>query len=281
MTAQQTPWQGGALDLDAYLTRIGYAGERAPTAAALHALVRAHTTAIPFENLEALLGRPVPLDLDSLQRKLIRSPRGGWCYENAVLFAAALERFGFDFTALSARVTMGTAHPVHIPTRPATHALLAVRVPGSAHPLIADVGFGAGPLAAYPLTERGEFTLGDWRFRLEQKGELWVLHQFARDGWVDRYTFTETPQYPIDYEVANHYVATSPRSPFTHRIFAQRFHPDVHHILDARTWTTEYPDGRAESRELEPEELPKVLAEVFAIEPPAADAAALVATVLD
>ncbi|MFC3965905.1 arylamine N-acetyltransferase family protein [Nocardia jiangsuensis] len=276
-----TPWQGEALDLDAYLTRIGYAGEREPTEAALHALIRAHTTAIPFENLETLLGRPVPLDLESLQRKLIGSPRGGWCYENAVLFAAALERFGFAFTALSGRVTMGAAGQVHPPTRPATHALLAVRVPESEHPLIADVGFGAGPLAAYPLTERGEFALGDWRFRLERLPELWVLHQFARDGWVDRYTFTEAPQYPIDYEVANHFVATSPRSPFTRRVFAQRFHPDVHHILDRSTWTAEYPDGRAESRELEPDELPEVLAEVFEIELNAAESARLVATVRD
>ncbi|MFC8528560.1 arylamine N-acetyltransferase [Nocardia sp. NPDC057227] len=280
MTAQTT-WRGEELDLDAYLTRIGYDGERAPTEAALHALIRAHTTAIPFENLETLLGRPVPLDLESLQRKLIASPRGGWCYENAVLFAAVLERFGFDFTALSGRVTMGAAGRVEVPTRPATHALLAVRVPESEHPLIADVGFGAGPLAAYPLTERGEFALGDWRFRLERLPGLWVLHQFARDGWVDRYTFTEAPQYPIDYEVANHFVATSPRSPFTRRIFAQRFHPDVHNILDKRTWTAEYPDGRAESRELEPDELPKVLAEVFEIELNAADSARLVATVRD
>ncbi|UGT60779.1 arylamine N-acetyltransferase family protein [Nocardia asteroides] len=276
-----TPWQGDALDLDAYLARIGYDGAREPTETALHALIRAHTTAIPFENLETLLGRPVPLDPESLQRKLVRSPRGGWCYENAVLFAAALERFGFDFTALAGRVTMGAAGPVEVPTRPATHALLAVRVPESEHPLIADVGFGAGPLAAYPLTERGELALGDWRFRLERLPELWVLHQFAKDGWVDRYTFTEAAQYPIDYEVANHFVATSPRSPFTRRVFAQRFHPEVHHILDSKTWTAEYPDGRAESRELEPDELPKVLAEVFEIELNAADSARLVATVRD
>lgn len=272
-----TPWQGAALDLDAYLTRIGYDGERAPTEAALHALIRAHTTAIPFENLETLLGRPVPLDLDTLQRKLVQERRGGWCYENAVLFAAALERFGFDFTALSARVTMGTADPARVPTRPATHALLAVSVPGSEHPLIADVGFGMGPLAAYPLLERGEFTLGAWRFRLERLRDTWILHQFAKDGWVDRYTFTEAPQYPIDYQVANHYVATSPHSPFTRRVFAQRFHPDVHHILDGTTWTAEYPDGRAESRELERAELPKILAEVFDIELPEADAAKLTA----
>ena len=34
------------------------------------------------------------------------------------------------------------------------------------------------------------------------------------DGWVDMYGFTLEPQAPIDYEVANHYTSTHPRSRF-------------------------------------------------------------------
>lgn len=268
--------QHDTLDLDAYLTRIGYDGERAPTTAALHALVRAHTTVIPFENVEALLGRPVPLDLVSLQDKLIRRRRGGWCYENAELFAAALDHFGFGVTRLSARVILGPVPDV--PNRPATHALLRVTTADDERPWIADVGFGAGPLAPYPLADSGgEFALGAWRFRLEDRDGLWVLHQFGRDGWLPRYTFTTEPQFRIDYEVGNHYVATSPHSPFIRRPYAQRFHPDVHHILDGTTWTAEFPDGRAESRELELAELPKILAEVFDIDLDQADADRLTA----
>lgn len=66
-------WNGDDLDLEAYLSRIGFDGERAPTVATLRALVAAHTTSIPFENFEAVLGRPVPLDLETLQDKLVHA----------------------------------------------------------------------------------------------------------------------------------------------------------------------------------------------------------------
>ena len=63
------------LDLDSYLRRIDYSGPREPTLATLHALHALHPRAIPFENLDTLCGVPVRLDLDSLQRKLVRPPR--------------------------------------------------------------------------------------------------------------------------------------------------------------------------------------------------------------
>lgn len=270
-------WNGADLDLDRYLERIGYRGPRTPTRAVLRALVAAHTTAIPFENLEAVLGRPVPLDLETLQDKLIRRRRGGYCYENVIVFAAALERLGFGITGLSGRVTMGTGE-----LRPATHALLRVTVTDDDRAWLADVGFGNGPAEPYPLVgSPGEFELGGRRFRLEStRGELdteqWALHQFSGGRWLERYTFTLEPQYRIDYEVGNHFVATSPRSPFTRRPFVQRFLPDVHHVLDGRTLTTEYVDGTGSTRELELSELPEVLAEVFDIDLVEDDIAALV-----
>ncbi|MGW0180325.1 arylamine N-acetyltransferase family protein [Nocardia sp. NPDC003345] len=269
-------WNGADLDLDHYLDRIGYLGPRTPTLDVLRDLVAAHTTAIPFENLEAVLGRPIPLDLETLQDKLLRRRRGGYCYENVTVFAAALERLGFGVTGLSGRVTMGSGG-----LRPATHALLRVTTTDDDRIWLVDVGFGAGPSEPYALADSpDEFTLGGWRFRLARgAGELgdveWVLHQFARDGWVDRYTFTLEPQYRVDYEVGNHFVSTSPRSPFTQRPFVQRFLPGMHHILDGRTLTTEYPDGTADSREIDLSEFPKVLGEVFDIELTDDDIAAL------
>ena len=41
-----------ALDLDAYLERIGYEGPVEPTLEVLDALQLAHATTIPFENLD-------------------------------------------------------------------------------------------------------------------------------------------------------------------------------------------------------------------------------------
>ncbi|MFD3509525.1 arylamine N-acetyltransferase [Nocardia sp. NPDC058666] len=271
-------WLGAELDLEAYLARIGYDGPRTASVDTLRALVHAHTTTIPFENLEIVLGRGIPLDLNTLQDKMIRHRRGGYCYENVGLFAAALERFGFGVTGLSARVTYGIVDTGAL--RPATHALLRVTTPEDDRVWICDVGFGFGPLEPFELVDSaGEFALGDWRYRLERRADdLWVLFQFGRDGWIDRHTFTENPQFRIDYAVGNHFVSTSPRSPFVTRPFVQRFLPDAHHVLDDLTLTTEYPDGTSTSRELEPTELTKILIEVFDIELDDTDAATLTTT---
>ena len=74
-----------SFDLASYLSRIGYAGDRTPTLQALQAIVFRHPASIPFENLAALLRRPIELDPASLQAKLVRRRRGGWCFEHNLL----------------------------------------------------------------------------------------------------------------------------------------------------------------------------------------------------
>ncbi|WP_280276115.1 arylamine N-acetyltransferase family protein [Nocardia wallacei] len=273
-------WDGDALDLDAYLARIGYRGERVPTLATLRGLQHAHTTTLPFENLEIILGRSVPLDLQTVQDKMVRRRRGGYCYEHVGLFAAALERLGFGVTGLHGRVVMGAPGGL----RPASHAMLRVTASDDDRVWLCDIGFGGGPSAPLELNpDAGEVRAGEWRFRLERSegelgSELWTTYHFARDGWTLRHTVTMNPQYRIDYAVGNHFVSTSPRSPFVTRPYVQRFRPEAHHVLDGTAWLTEYPDGTAHSRELEPSELPKTLADVFDIELDPADLATLAAT---
>lgn len=279
-----TTWRGDDLDLDDYLKRIGFDGERVPTADTLTALHRAHTTSIPFENLEIMLGRPIDLDLDSLQDKLIRHNRGGYCYEHATVFAAALERLGFRFTALAGRVTLGADAK-----RPRTHALIVVEFDDDRR-WLCDVGFGRGPLEPIELIAGNEVDQDGWQLRLSSAPlgaetevfhpDEWTLWQRSSvDGevrWLDRHVFTLDPQYPIDYTVANHYVSTSPRSPFTARPFVQRFAADVQHVLDGTTWTTTNPDGSCSTRDVEIGDVPALLADTFGTELSADDGAALV-----
>src|SRR5690242_3051518 len=92
------------MDLQAYLQRINYRGEQKPTAAILRELHRAHLLAVPFENLDIHLGRPILLDQDALFDKIVRRSRGGFCYELNGLFALLLRGLGFDVTLLAAGV---------------------------------------------------------------------------------------------------------------------------------------------------------------------------------
>jgi len=97
-------WSADKLDLEAYLTRIGYTGPRDATEATLAALYRSHLAAIRFENFDVFLRGGVAVDLESIQEKIVFRGRGGYCYEQAQLFGAAIERLGFTVERLLARV---------------------------------------------------------------------------------------------------------------------------------------------------------------------------------
>lgn len=70
-------WGVAELDVDAYLDRIGLSGPD-PGLPALHA---AHVRAIPFENIDPVLGWTPDLNLVAVADKLLTRRRGGYCYE--------------------------------------------------------------------------------------------------------------------------------------------------------------------------------------------------------
>ncbi len=129
----------GMLDFDAYLERIGLSASERPT---LHDVHRAHATSIPFENLDPHRGIPVSLAEEDLVRKLVRERRGGYCFEQNLLLASALEHIGLEVEPMLARVRAG-APPGTV--RPRSHLVLRV-TDGDGRVWHADVGFGSGTL---------------------------------------------------------------------------------------------------------------------------------------
>jgi N-hydroxyarylamine O-acetyltransferase len=246
------------LDLDAYFRRIGCAGPREPTAEVLEALQLAHATHIPFENLDILLGRPIRLDLASLQAKILAGRRGGYCFEHNRLFWAVLEAMGYAVTPLAARVRLGSSR-----LRARTHMLLMVTI--DQQPLITDVGFGAGGLLhPLPLVANRPVRIYAWQYRLIREGALWVLQTRSETGWFDLYAFTLERQYSIDYEVANYYVSTHPASQFTQGLFVQQATPTRRCLLNDDSLTIEQAPGKTSVREIKDEnERLGVLADVF------------------
>ena len=59
MTSSTTTDILSATEAAAYLARLGAAAPEAPTLGALASLHRAHLMAVPFENLDISLGRPI------------------------------------------------------------------------------------------------------------------------------------------------------------------------------------------------------------------------------
>lgn len=262
-----------SFDLDAYLKRIGWEGERRARLATLRGVQTAHAWAIPFENLDPLRGIAPSLDPADLMAKLVHSRRGGYCYEHNTLFAAALEALGFRVTRLAARVVLGADR---FASRPRTHMALLVGIPGDPQPYLADVGFGAigALLEPVPLIAGREFHDVGRRHRLVHAPhsgplQMWVLEAYGPAGWQAQYAFTVEPFEPADFEVINWHIATNPRSPFSHRPYVQSLTPDRHLLLDGHLVTETRADGTVTRRELSDErELRRLLGEDFGIDLP-------------
>src|SRR5215203_1471166 len=247
-------WSSEELDVDAYLTRIGYGGPTEPTEDVLRGLHRAQVIAIPFENLDIVLGREIRVDLAGIQEKLLLRQRGGYCFEHNLLFAALLERLGFDVTRLAGRVRMGNARVL-----PSTH--MTVSVTAGDKPWLAAVGFGGeGLLEPVPLTDGVTAEQGGRSYRLVRETEReWVLRSARPEGWLDLYSFTLEPRRHADYFVANYYTSTHPRSPFTGRAVAQRVKPDQRLSLIDRTFVGSDASGRVTERDASGDELGALL----------------------
>jgi N-hydroxyarylamine O-acetyltransferase len=251
------------IDLEAYLRRIGYSGSLQPVPAVLDAIHLAHATHIPFENLDILLGRPIALDLASLQAKLVAGGRGGYCFEQNLLFSAVLQRLGFAVTHLAARVIYPSGRKL-----PRTHILLRVDAAGDTW--LADVGFGLeGLLLPVPFVSGREARQFGWTYRAVEADGEWMLQSLRDGAWTDLYAFSLERQLAVDFEPANHYTATHPDSRFVRTLTVQLPTPEVRYRLRNRELVLDR-GGTVTRRELADDvELLSVLAEVFGLRFPA------------
>jgi N-hydroxyarylamine O-acetyltransferase len=255
-----------AIDLDAYFQRIGYIGERTPTLKTLQSIQQHHAQAIAFENLNSFLSQPVPLDLKSLQQKLIHEGRGGYCYEQNLLLGSSLLALGFQVTNLAARVLLNLPEGT---ISPRTHMLLQVDI--DAQKYIADVGFGELTLTApLSLTPDIEQSTPHEPFRLIATDHTYIMQAYIGQEWKSLYRFELQEQQLADYEVSNWYVSTYPNSLFVTTLIAGRPDEDCRYALRNNQLTTHYLDGRTERRVLSTvTELRTALEDVFRLKLPA------------
>lgn len=236
-------------DLDAYCARIGFHGARTPSLETLAGIHRRHTAVIAFENLDPFLGRPVHLDMASLQRKIVQGGRGGWCFEQNLLFGRALREIGFEVTDLAARVLSNATNDV----RPRSHMLLLVKVHGKRY--VADVGFGGQTLTC-PLrleTDVEQVTPHE-PFRLlhaAQMRDTFEMQSFIGGNWRPLYRFDLQEQFLSDYEVTNWYLSNHPQSPFVNALVAARADRDCRYALRNRDLAVHYADGATVRRTIQ------------------------------
>jgi N-hydroxyarylamine O-acetyltransferase len=237
-------------DQQAWLDRIGYAGPTAPTLDTLNRLIFAHAHAISYETLDIMLGRPPKLDVPTLQSKMIASGRGGYCFEQNMLFRTGLRSLGYSITSLQGRVVRGLA--IDAP-RPAIHMLLQVALPEGTY--LADVGFGnLAPTAALRLTPGIEQETPHEVMRFIDVGGELTLQAKLKHGWQHIYRVIPYPRYDGEYEITNWYTATHPDAPYLTNIIAAKPGPNRTRVTmyNARV-TVRDADGHSEKRWLKTE----------------------------
>lgn len=264
-------------DQEGWLARIGYSGGRAPTLATLQGLVFAHAHAISYESLDIMLGRVPKLDVGSLQKKMIDGGRGGYCFEQNMLFRAGLRSLGYRVTSLQGRVVRGL--DIDAP-RPAIHMLLIVHLPEGDY--LADVGFGnlapTAPLLFKPGVEQ-ETPHETMRF-IDVGGELTLQSKLGAE-WAHVYRVIPYPRYDGEYEITNWFTSTHPDAPYHSNMIAARPGPNRTRVtmFNARV-IVRYPDGRAERRTLDgDEEYRHVVREEFGLNVSREDLAAMLEVV--
>jgi N-hydroxyarylamine O-acetyltransferase len=208
-----------APDLDAYFARTGYTGSREPTLATLHAVTFHHATAIPFENLDVLLGRGISLAPEAIFRKLVTGRRGGYCFEQNNLLLLVLRALGYRVTPIGARVRWQIPRDI-MPAR--THLFLRVHL--AEGDWLTDVGMGGSSLTgAIPLEFGRELPTPHETRRLDRDASGRMFHQMWNGTeWMDCCEFTLDVMHPIDCEVANWWTSASPASHFKTAVIAGR-----------------------------------------------------------
>lgn len=247
-------------ELSAYLDRLGLAGPVPADSTGLATVQRAHRLAIPFENLDILLGRGVDLSPEAVFGKLVRARRGGYCFEQNRLFGDALAAMGFAARRLMARVWY--YGPLDIPGR--THTLLLVTLSG--RPWVADAGFGGGYAPPMPLVADRIVEDGGARHRLRpHDAHGWVLERDGGDGWVRQISFTLDEVHDSDIAIANHWTATSPDSRFTTSAVLSRILPDGEVSLIDRRLTRRRAGGGSQRELADPASYRAALADTFGL----------------
>ena len=202
-------------DISAYLARIGLSAAPSVDLDGLNALIWAHQTHVPFEDLDVYFTRrPVSLELPDLFDKVVLRRRGGYCYELNALFTRLLQDLGFDVRRVFCRVVRGRDF---LP--PCAHQAIVAALGEDMY--FCDVGFG-GPMPAGAL-RIGDGVGGDVRgeyFRIDRYDDYWwTVSRDASDGRREAVLqFNTFPQTPQEFLAANMKGALDPASLFVNKL---------------------------------------------------------------
>lgn len=218
---------------DRYLAALGL--ERgAPCLALLRSITTRHVARIPFASVGVWLGLDLPLDPESIFRRVVVERRGGYCFELNRLLHHVLDELGFAPTLCLARVMVDRPGPT-----PLTHRTMVVDCAGLSY--LVDGGFGhQGPrqpiaIAGTVHSERERsfridaLPTGEFQLQSATDGALQPLYRFAL-GRVGE----------VDCELGHFYSHRHPRAHFVNNLVVSRLLADeIRSLRNRDYWVTD------------------------------------------
>ena len=196
-------------------------------------VVARHVATFAFSSVGCRLGEDLPLDFESLFRRIVVQRRGGYCFEQNGLLYGVLEELGFSPELYLARVIYNNdSHPG------LTHRISVVENEGRKYVL--DVGFGPlGPRIPVAMSEI-ESNDGGKTFRISELRPGEYHMQVFKDGdFFSLYRFELANYGPADCEVGHFYSHRHPDAAFVnHLVVSLVQENETRSLRDLEYWVT-------------------------------------------
>ena len=252
-------------DIDLYLERIDYHGDRKPTLEQLKELMWKNLTHIPYGNLDFYRNQKCPsLAIPDIFEKIIIRHGCGGCFEINLLFFALLQSLGYDLFPVIVKCLFGSADPV-VPT----HCAAIVTIDDSRY--YVDVGLGL-PSPVVPVALDGS---PEWQpaaisphyysYKMHQEGNTILFEGYNGNKQMTMVSFVPQPVEVVDLIPLNYYASMADTSPVTQGIIVEllRDNGSARIVKDKLTISS---GDKVEERRIETEDdLITVLWEIFGI----------------
>lgn len=252
-------------DIDLYLERIDYHGDRSPTLANLGKFMENNLMHIPYGNLDFYRNQGCPsLAIPDIFDKIILRHGCGGCFEINLLFFALLKSLGYQLFPVIVKCLFGSADPV-VPT----HCAAIVTIDDAQY--YVDVGLGlSSPVVPVALDDDSAwqpavFSPHYYSYKMHKNGSTILFEGNNGVHQMSMVSFSMQPVELVDFIPLNFYGCMAETSPVTQGIIVTIFRENGSASIVKDHLTISSGD-KVEERKLETEdELRTVLWEVFGI----------------
>jgi Arylamine N-acetyltransferase len=224
-------------EIKAYLRRIGIDDIRPPTLSYLTQLHRAHVSAISWQTIDIVTGRPALIDLRECVR-LILGNRSGYCFHLNGAFSVLLRSLGYRVFWHRAGVQpLGQEPRIN-----SFHLGLTVSLTNEQQQeqrYIVDVGLGDMPYDPIPL-QNGTYEQGPLRYQVEESGVVqggWRLVHDPHASFVGVDFAPDVLENLEEFQPKHEFYSRSPESPWIQLFLVRQRHAEGSNELRGCIWS--------------------------------------------